>query len=72
MTYVVWKDGKPFATNDKAEANRLRKRMEAVITVLESMGYSNVPDNWNNIVSEMAQTDFKKYMEFLDKVKERS
>lgn len=64
---VVWEDGKPAYATPK-EAKRITKRQEIIIAVLETMGYSDASENWNKHVTQMAQDDFKKYMEFLDKV----
>ena len=64
---VVWENGKPVYATPK-EAKRIMKRLEIIIAVLETMGYSDASENWNEHVTQMAQDDFKKYMEFLDEV----
>ena len=69
MEIVLWKDGKPVMATPK-EAERLRKRLKIIEKVLKEFGYNEGMEKYQEIVTEMAQKDMKKYMKFLERVDE--
>jgi len=69
VEFAVWDKGKPVAATPK-EAARLRKRLRIIDKVLKEFGYSKGIERYYEIVTEMAQNDFQKYLKFLDRVQE--
>ena len=65
--FVVWKDGRP-SSSDPKESARLDRRMQIIDKVLKEMGYPEGAERYSEIVSELGSKDFKKYIEFLDRV----
>lgn len=67
--FVIWKDGKPVAASDPKEAERIAKRVVIIVKVLTEMGFKDAThNNFSEYVSKLAETNFKKYMTFLDRV----
>jgi excinuclease UvrABC helicase subunit UvrB len=66
-TFVVFKDGKPIS-NDPKESERLNKRMKVIDKVLKEMGYPEGAERYSEIMNELGSEDFKKYMEFIERV----
>ena len=69
MEFVIWDKGKPIATTPR-EAERIKKRLRIIDKVLKEFGYKEGMKRYNEIVTEMAQKDFSKYVKFLDRVQE--
>lgn len=67
--FVVWKDGKPIAS-DPNEAKRLDKRMQVIDKVLKEMGYPEGVNHYQEIMNDLGSNHFDKYMEFLKRVDE--
>jgi hypothetical protein len=66
--FVVHTENGPIS-NSPQEQTRLDKRMEICVRVLKTMGYDNAsPQTFNQIVTELVQKNFTKYLSFLDTV----
>lgn len=64
--------GKPVSTSFK-ESDRLAKRTAIICDVLVEMGYSTkekIINEYNEIITKLAEEDFDKYMDFNKKVQE--
>ena len=70
MRMVIWDKGKPIATTDKKEAERLRKRIKIIDEVLKSMGYEEGYAKYQEYIEQMTSEGFDKYVAFLQKVDE--
>lgn len=67
---VVFEDGKPVASSDKKEAERLTGRIAIIDKVLKEMGFSEGYARYNEYIQEMVSKDLKKYFEFIERVNE--
>lgn len=60
--------GKPIATDNKDESDRLALKINKIDQVLKEMGYPKGYEEYTSAVNDMATNDFTKYMEFLKRI----
>ena len=70
MSFVIWKNGKPYAASDPKEAQRLSKRMQMINKILKNMGYPDGAERYDEIMQDLGSNHFDKYLEFLKKIEE--
>ena len=67
-TTTIFDNGKPVATSDNKEAERLIGRIAIIDEVLKEMGYLEGYAKANIYIPEMVKKDFKEYKKLTERV----